>query len=78
MPDRSHHYPPEKPDLKRWGGPGSSHQDATEPPPEWEDPRPDGSPTNPPTSTVSGGGGERDLKHSHDDAHRSSKGDRDA
>ena len=46
-------------------------------PPEFEDPR-EGGPTNGRNSKVSGGGGERDLKHSHDDAHRSSKGDRDA
>ena len=37
-----------------------------------------GGPTNPRNSKVSGGGGERDLKHSHDDDHRSSKGHRDA
>lgn len=64
-------------DAKRWGGPGSSEQNAKKEPPSFEDPRGDG-PTNGRNSKVSGGGGERDLKHSHDDAHRSSKGDRDA
>ena len=64
-------------DEKRWGGPGSSHQNAKAEPPEFEDPR-EGGPTNGRTSKISGGGGVRDLKHSHDDDHRSSKGDRDA
>lgn len=72
MPDKSHQNPPERPDLKRWGGPGASHEDRTEEPPEWSDPRA-GGPTNTSTSRVSGGGGERDIKHSHDDEHRSSK-----
>ena len=60
-------------DTVRWGGPGSSHEDRTKPVPEKKDPRPDGAPTNPRVSQVSGGGGERDEKHSHDDALRSSK-----
>ena len=48
------------------GGPGSSHQDASEPnPPEHREPRP-GQPTNPNRSRVSGGGGERDKHHTHD------------
>lgn len=48
------------------GGPGSSHQDATEPRSEPDrGPRP-GSPTNDPISHVSGGGGERDRHHAHD------------
>lgn len=65
---------PEKhPNTKRWGGPGASHEDRTKPMPEESDPRPDGSPTNPPVSQVSGGGGERDEKHSHVDDMRSSK-----
>jgi len=76
MADNNPHTP-EPVDAKRWGGPGSSHQDAEQAPPEFHDPRGDG-PTNPRNSKVSGGGGERDLKHSHDDAHRSSKGHRDA
>ena len=72
MADNNPHTP-EPVDTKRWGGPGSSHQDRTKEPPAFADPR-EGGPTNPPTSQVSGGGGERDLKHCHDDAHRSSKG----
>ena len=65
---------PEKhPNTERWGGPGSSHQDRTKPIPEKIEPRPDGAPTNPPVSRVSGGGGERDEKHSHVDNIRSSK-----
>ena len=68
---------PEPVDEKRWGGPGSSHQNAKAEPPEFEDPR-EGGPTNGRNSKVSGGGGERDLKHRQDAAHRSSKGDRDA
>ncbi len=63
-------------DEKRWGGPGSSHQNASQEPPQFEDPRE--GPTNPRNSKVSGGGGERDIKHSHIDERRSSKGDRDA
>lgn len=48
------------------GGPGSSHQDASEPKtPRRDGPLP-GEPTNPPKSRVSGGGGERDARHSHD------------
>jgi hypothetical protein len=50
------------------GGPGSSHQDATEPHrPERHGPAP-GEPTNPPRSRVSGGGGERDIHHTHNPA----------
>ena len=60
-------------DAERWGGPGASHEDRTEPKKEKVDPRPDGAPTNPPVSRVSGGGGERDEKHSHVDNMRSSK-----
>lgn len=45
------------------GGPGSSHQDASEPqPPRQRHPTPD-EPTNPSHSRVSGGGGERDSHH---------------
>nr|WP_084683194.1 hypothetical protein [Neorhizobium vignae] len=49
------------------GGPGSSHEDRHKPVPEQHDRRPDGAPTNRPVSRVSGGGGERDEKHSHVD-----------
>lgn len=55
------------------GGPGSSQQDATDPheakrSPDAPEP---GEPTNPNFSRVSGGGGERDRHHSHDDRQRS-------
>jgi hypothetical protein len=50
----------------RWGGPGSSHEDATEPEPKTGDARRPGEPTNEPMSHVSGGGGERDRHHGHD------------
>lgn len=76
MTDNNQHTP-EPVDEKRWGGPGSSHQNARQEPPTFEDPR-EGGPTNPRNSKISGGGGERDLKHSHIDDRRSSKGHRDA
>lgn len=62
------------------GGPGSSHENAGKPSPSDggapthrrasgghsnEAPSPD-APTNPDHSQVSGGGGERDSKHTHD------------
>ena len=50
----------------RYGGPGSSHQDRTRPAPEHHaGPKP-GEPTNTPKSRISGGGGERDIHHTHD------------
>ena len=52
----------------RYGGPGSSHQDAKHPEKRHLDaegkPLP-GQPTNPSHSTVSGGGGEIDSHHTH-------------
>ena len=48
------------------GGPGSSHQDATEPKQETRRGPEPGQPTNPDRSRVSGGGGEQDTAHSHD------------
>jgi hypothetical protein len=65
--------PGKHPNTTRWGGPGASHEDRTKPIEEKQDRRPVGSPTNPPASRVSGGGGERDEKHSHIDEMRSSK-----
>jgi hypothetical protein len=59
--------------TERWGGPGASHEDRSKPMPAKTDPRPPGSPTNSPRSHVSGGGGERDNKHTHVDNMRSSK-----
>jgi hypothetical protein len=65
---------PEKhPNTHRWGGPGASHEDASKPMPEPVDTRPDGVSTSGRVSQVSGGGGERDEKHSHVDGMRSSK-----
>lgn len=65
--------PDKHPDTERWGGPGASHEDRSKPMPQQDDPRPDGTPTNPSVSRVSGGGGERDEKHSHVNNKRSSK-----
>lgn len=65
---------PEKhPNTRRWGGPGASHEDASRPMPEPVDTRPDGVSTSGRVSHVSGGGGERDEKHSHVDNMRSAK-----
>lgn len=65
--------PKKHPNTTRWGGPGASHEDRTKPMPEEKDPRPDGGSTSAPVARVSGGGGERDEKHSHRDDMRSSK-----
>lgn len=52
------------------GGPGSSHEDATQPQqPRKAKPQP-GEPTNEGISHVSGGGGERDRHHSHNPARK--------
>jgi hypothetical protein len=66
---------PEKhPNTIRWGGPGASHEDATKPIPEPDPAHPEGAvSTNPRVSTRSGGGGERDEKHSAVEHKRSSK-----
>lgn len=66
---------PEKhPNTVRWGGPGASHEDRTKPIPEPPPAHPKGAvSTNPRVSKVSGGGGERDEKHSAVDPMRSSK-----
>ena len=61
---------PDKTD-DRWGGPGSSEQNADKPAPAHKDPRPPGSPTNDRQSHVSGGGGERDSHHTHDPGEKS-------
>jgi hypothetical protein len=54
-------------ETQRWGGPGSSHEDATRKPTKGRETRSFGEPTNTPHSHVSGGGGERDRHHGHDD-----------
>ena len=60
------------------GGPGSSHQDATQEERDAAGQRhpapgapPPGAPTNPDRSRVSGGGGERDRHHTHDPSRKS-------
>lgn len=58
--------PDKNPETERWGGPGSSHENADKPAPHKGDPRAPGEPTNTPFSHVSGGGGERDRHHAHD------------
>ena len=47
------------------GGPGSSRQDATKPPPYRHTGPAAGQPTSTRHSRVSGGGGERDSHHAH-------------
>lgn len=47
------------------GGPGSSQQDATKPADERSGSPAPGTPTNSARSRVSGGGGERDIHHTH-------------
>ena len=66
--------PTKHPNTIRWGGPGASHEDATKPVPEPGPAHPNEAvSTNPRVSMRSGGGGERDEKHSHVDPMRSSK-----
>lgn len=66
--------PDKHPNTIRWGGPGASHEDRTKPMPPAPPAQPEGAAsTNPRVSQSSGGGGERDEKHSHVDAMRSSK-----
>ena len=62
--------PDKHPNTERWGGPGSSHEDRNEPVQHKGPPRAPGEPTNTPYSHVSGGGGERDRRHSHDPAEK--------
>ena len=71
------------PHTDRFGGPGSSHQDRTQPDATDQPtghkkggeragtPAAPGEPTNPDRSRVSGGGGERDRHHTHDAEERS-------
>jgi hypothetical protein len=60
--------------TERWGGPGASHEDATKPAkPRKRKLPPTEQSTSPRVSQVSGGGGERDEKHSHVDDVRSSR-----
>ncbi|WP_247289219.1 MULTISPECIES: hypothetical protein [unclassified Bradyrhizobium] len=64
--------PHKNPDTERFGGPGSSRQDRKHPEKGGRDlecPAP-GTPTND-RKSVSGGGGERDQHHTHNDRERS-------
>jgi hypothetical protein len=65
--------PHKNPNADRFGGPGSSRQDRDHPEKggRQHDRRAPGSPTSRRKSKVSGGGGERDEHHTHDDRHRS-------
>ncbi|HEY0419029.1 MAG TPA: hypothetical protein VGC80_05875 [Acetobacteraceae bacterium] len=64
------------PETERFGGPGSSHQDSDHPGKNKQptghkggadmSPPAPGEPTNSRNSRISGGGGERDLHHTHD------------
>ncbi|MBP0443840.1 hypothetical protein J8J14_03520 [Roseomonas sp. SSH11] len=66
--------PKKHPNTIRWGGPGASHEDRTKPIPDPPPAHPeDAVSTNPRVSLRSGGGGERDEKHSAVDPMRSSK-----
>lgn len=57
--------PGKNPEAQRWGGPGSSHQDRTETPPDPVVKDAD-DPDHPSKhSQVSGGGGERDIHKGH-------------
>jgi hypothetical protein len=59
-------------EVDRLGGPGSSHQDRVQGEDEhflarqMDKPAP-GEPTNGPRSKISGGGGERDIHHTHEE-----------
>ena len=61
--------PDKHPNTERWGGPGASHEDRSKPqPPKDDEQARSGRPTNEKHSRVSGGGGERDVHHTHDPA----------
>jgi hypothetical protein len=52
------------------GGPGSSHQTPEKPAHREKGHTQPGAPTNPSRSQVSGGGGERDRHHTHDEGRK--------
>ena len=60
--------PDKHPNTERWGGPGASHEDRKERRPEDNSQRDSERPTNTKNSQVSGGGGERDVNHTHNPA----------
>ena len=59
--------PDKHPNTERCGGPGASHEDRSKPQPEETNDQA-GKPTNPNVSQVSSGGGERDVRHTHNPA----------
>lgn len=65
--------PQKNPNTRRYGGPGSSHEDRKHPEKFSDDAeKPNaGSPTSGRSSKVSGGGGERDKRHSHNERDKS-------
>ncbi|WP_309092293.1 hypothetical protein [Phenylobacterium sp.] len=65
--------PDKHPNTDRYGGPGASHEDRTEPKPKPQQTRQKGEPTNTAFSGVSSGGGERDRHHSHDPDHKADR-----
>lgn len=54
------------PNTDRWGGPGASHEDRSEPKPDPTVKDPDDPDRFSRHSKVAGGGGEADVHHSHD------------
>jgi hypothetical protein len=65
--------PNRNPDTERFGGPGSSRQDRQhlEKGEKAHNAPTPGAPTSRRNSRISGGGGERDKHHSHEDRERS-------
>ena len=57
--------PEKNEEAMRWGGPGSSHQDRTEPMPDPTVKDADAPDHLSPRSQISGGGGETDIRHGH-------------
>lgn len=57
--------PEKNPEAQRWGGPGSSHQDRTEPPPDPVVKDADDPDHQSKHTQVSGGGGEGDIHSGH-------------
>ena len=58
--------PAKHPNTERWGGPGASHEDRSEAPPDPTVKDADDPDRYSRHSKVSGGGGEADVHHSHD------------
>ena len=58
--------PDKHPNSQRWGGPGASHEDRTEAPPDPKVKDADDPDHFTKHSRISGGGGETDRNHAHD------------